>query len=59
MGKVLGWLSLLLVATISGLIIKVVGDPLAEVTTPTMKDAIEETQDAVNVVAAAGRGGEG
>jgi hypothetical protein len=45
MGKVMGWMSLLLIATISGLIIKVVGDPLAEATTPQMKDAIEDTQD--------------
>jgi hypothetical protein len=45
MGKAVGWFSLLMAATISGLIIKVVGDPLVEVTNPQMKDTIEDTQD--------------
>jgi hypothetical protein len=45
MGKAIGWLGLLMAATLSGLIIKVVGDPLVEVTNPPMKDAIEDTQD--------------
>jgi hypothetical protein len=49
MGKAVGWFGLLVAATISGLLIKVIGDPLVEVTNPTMKDAIEETQDVMNV----------
>lgn len=44
-GKHIGWFGLLMIATLSGLIIKVVGDPLIEVLDPKLEDAADEVED--------------
>lgn len=45
MNKRFSWLGVLLVATISGLIVKIVGDPLVELTTPEIKDFLDDLGD--------------
>lgn len=40
-----GWFGLLMIATVSGLIIKVVGDPLVQVFAPRLEDAADEIED--------------
>jgi hypothetical protein len=43
--KQFGWFGLLTIAVISGLIVKVVGDPLVELFSPKIEDAAEEVED--------------
>ena len=45
MDKRFSWLGVLLVATISGLIVRIVGDPLVELTTPEIKDFLDNLGD--------------
>jgi hypothetical protein len=44
-GKPFGWFGLLMIAIISGLIIKVIGDPLVKVMSPKIETVLEEVQD--------------
>jgi hypothetical protein len=46
-GKQIGWLGVLLVAIASGLIIKVVGDPIVEITSPKIEKFLRKTQDSL------------
>lgn len=43
-----GWLGLLLIAIVSGLVVKVIGDPLVEVFGPKVEHAVEEAGDFVD-----------
>jgi hypothetical protein len=43
--KQFGWFGLLMIAVISGLIVKVLGDPLVEMLSPKIEDAVEEGED--------------
>jgi biopolymer transport protein ExbB/TolQ len=45
MSKRFNWLGVLLIATVSGLIVKVVGDPITAVTTPKIEDFLEDIED--------------
>jgi hypothetical protein len=45
--KRIGWFGFLMITIISGLVLRVLGDPLVEVTSPQVKDAMEQTQDAL------------
>jgi hypothetical protein len=40
-----GWFGLLMIATVSGLIIKVVGDPLVQILSPKLEDRIEDIEN--------------
>lgn len=40
-----GWLGLLMIAVLSGLVVKVVGDPIVQVLNPKVEDAAEEAED--------------
>lgn len=40
-----GWFGLLIIATVSGLIIKVVGDPLVQIFSPKLEDAADHVED--------------
>ncbi len=44
-GKPFGWLSLLLIAIVSGLVVKIIGDPLVQVFGPKIENAVEEAGD--------------
>lgn len=44
----LGWFGLLMIAVISGLVVKIVGDPLVQVISPKLEDAAESTEDFVD-----------
>lgn len=46
-GKQLGWFGLLMIAVVSGLVVKVVGDPLVQVISPMVEDAAEEITDSL------------
>jgi hypothetical protein len=43
--KQFGWFGLLMIATLSGLIIKIVGDPLVQIFTPKLEDAADDVED--------------
>lgn len=43
--KQFGWFGLLMIAIISGLIVKIVGDPMVQVITPKLEDMAEEAED--------------
>lgn len=45
MNKSLGWVGVLLIAVISGLIVRVLGDPIVEVTSPTIEEFFEDVED--------------
>jgi hypothetical protein len=45
MNKPFGWLGVLLIATISGLIVRVLGDPIVEITSPTLEDFFEDVEE--------------
>jgi hypothetical protein len=45
--KRFGWFGVLLIAVFSGLVVRILGDPLAEVTTPKLKRFLRHTQDFV------------
>ncbi|MFM7423912.1 MAG: hypothetical protein ACKO7W_02720 [Elainella sp.] len=47
-GKPSGWLGLLLIAIVSGLVVRVVGDPLVEVFGPKLENAVEEAGDFID-----------
>jgi hypothetical protein len=41
------WIGILLITIVSGLVIKVVGDPVVELTTPAIADFFDEMDDRV------------
>ncbi|MGJ3250340.1 MAG: hypothetical protein ACFE0J_04275 [Elainellaceae cyanobacterium] len=41
----LGWFSVLIITTVSGLIVRVVGDPLVEMTSPKVEEIFEDIED--------------
>ncbi len=43
--KPLGWFGLLLIAVISGLVVKIVGDPLVQVISPKVEEAAEAAEE--------------
>lgn len=43
--KRFGWFGLLTIAVISGLIVRVVGDPLVQIISPKIEDAAEDAAD--------------
>lgn len=43
--KPFGWLSLLMIAILSGLVVRVLGDPLVNVVSPKLEDAFEDADD--------------
>jgi hypothetical protein len=45
MNKSLSWLGVLLIAVISGLIVRVLGDPIVEVTSPTIEEFFEDVEE--------------
>ncbi|MDX2211831.1 MAG: hypothetical protein SFY66_00955 [Oculatellaceae cyanobacterium bins.114] len=45
MDKQSSWVGVLLIAILSGLIIKVVGDPIVEVTSPAVEDFLDDMGD--------------
>jgi hypothetical protein len=45
MSKRFNWLGVLIIATVSGLIVRVVGDPITAVTTPKIEDILEDIED--------------
>jgi hypothetical protein len=47
-GKPFGWLGLLLIAIVSGLVVKVIGDPLVEVFGPKVENTVKEAGDFVD-----------
>lgn len=42
MSNRLSWFGVLMIAIVSGLIVKIVGDPVVEVTTPAIEDFLED-----------------
>lgn len=44
----LGWFGLLMIAVISGLVVKIVGDPLVQVISPKLEDAADSAEDFVD-----------
>jgi hypothetical protein len=47
-GRPFGWFGLLMIAIISGLVVKVVGDPLVKVVSPQVENALEDLQEFVH-----------
>ncbi|MBD2461239.1 hypothetical protein H6G89_09295 [Oscillatoria sp. FACHB-1407] len=45
MSQRLSWVGVLLIAIISGLVIKIVGDPIVEITTPAIADFFDDMGD--------------
>jgi hypothetical protein len=43
--KPFGWLNLLMIAIVSGLVVRVLGDPLVNVISPKLEDAFEDADD--------------
>ncbi|HEY9621542.1 MAG TPA: hypothetical protein V6C78_14365 [Crinalium sp.] len=50
MSKRFSWLGVLMIATISGLVVKIVGDPITAVTTPKLENVLEDMEDFVDDV---------
>lgn len=44
-GRPFGWFGLLMIAVISGLVVKIVGDPIVDVLTPKIEEMAEEAED--------------
>jgi len=45
MNKPFSWLGVLLITIISGLIVRVLGDPMVEVTSPALEDFFEDVEE--------------
>jgi len=45
MNKPFGWLGILLIAIISGLVVRVLGDPIVEVTSPKLEGFFEDIEE--------------
>ncbi|NJN60045.1 MAG: hypothetical protein HC879_22475 [Leptolyngbyaceae cyanobacterium SL_5_9] len=45
MNKPFGWLGILLITIVSGLVVRVLGDPIVEVTSPTLENFFEDVED--------------
>jgi hypothetical protein len=45
MSKPLSWLGVLLIAVVSGLIVRVLGDPIVEVTSPSLEEFFEDVEE--------------
>ncbi|MBF2002787.1 MAG: hypothetical protein IGS38_18940 [Synechococcales cyanobacterium M58_A2018_015] len=44
-GKPLGWFGVLMIATVSGLLVKVLGEPIVQITSPLLEQWIEDAQE--------------
>lgn len=45
MSKQLSWVGVLLIATISGLLVRILGDPLVELTSPKIENFFESAEE--------------
>ncbi|MBD2067259.1 hypothetical protein H6F93_06915 [Leptolyngbya sp. FACHB-671] len=45
MNRPLSWLGVLLIAVVSGLIVRVLGDPIVEVTSPNLEEFFEDVEE--------------
>lgn len=43
--KQFGWFGLLMIAIISGLVVKILGDPIVQILNPKIEDAAEEIEE--------------